>query len=68
MTCMEAAVLLTLSIVKREKYVRVYSFTSDKTRLKPLAISEKDNFEKAYKYCVDNSVSQIQFELLHKYV
>lgn len=59
MNCMEASVLLALSIVKREKNVRVFTFTEDKTRLKPVSISEKDSFEKAYKYCVENSVITI---------
>lgn len=58
MNCMEAAVLIALSIVKREKNVRVYTFTEDKTRLKPVNMSEKDSFEKAYTYCVKNSVYQ----------
>lgn len=55
-TCMDAMVLIALWLVKREKNITLRTFSDVPDNLKMLTISERDNFDNAYKYCMANTV------------
>lgn len=54
---MEAMVLLTYCIVKREKNALLYQYTDDKSVMKQIKLPTV-NFEAAKKYCDEIAVSQ----------
>lgn len=59
LTCLEAMVLFALTLKKREKNTKIYTFGDDKNTLLPVKITTDMSFEKALSHCQNNTVGFI---------
>lgn len=56
LTCLEAMVVFALTLKKREKNTKIYSFAEDTSTLLPVKITTDMTYEKALTHCQNNTV------------
>lgn len=56
MTCLEVMVLFALTLKKREKNTKIFTFVAKNDNLLPLKITAGMTFEEALAYCQEHTV------------